>query len=112
MKKKIVYIAHPIGGDVENNLKQLRSIYTVLTLQNEVIPFIPYYATVMSLDDNNPTARKWGFEHNEAIFNSGIIDEVWLFGPKISNGMQTEIEWAKKLNIPVVSVSEGTALWV
>lgn len=108
MKKKIVYIAHPIGGDVENNLQALKWIYQQLTIENEVIPFIPYIATVESLSDHVASERAAGFDHNRAIFRSGIIDEVWLYGERISDGMQIEIEWAKWLNIPVVSKSEGT----
>lgn len=110
MKKKIVYIAHPIGGDVEGNLKSIQSIYDWVSYQHqdEVIPFVPYYATVMSLDDNNPSAREVGMMHNKHFFDHGIIDEVWLYGDRISKGMAQEIEWAEKLGIPVVSKSKGT----
>lgn len=108
MKKKIVYIAHPIGGDVKGNLKRLHFIYRQVVMKYpDVIPFIPYYATVMSLGEDNEMQRAIGFSHNEAIFNSGIIDEVWLYGKRISEGMRVEIGWAKELGIKVVSKSEG-----
>lgn len=71
-----------------------------MSLENKVIPFAPYIATVESLIDSNASERKLGFDHNRAIFESGIIDEVWLYGGKISKGMQIEIDWAKELNIP------------
>jgi len=102
MKKPIIYIAHPIANDVQENIKSVLSIVRQLSLENEVIPFAPYIVDVQALNDANPSERVIGFEHNKAIFQSGIIDEVWLYGGRISNGMQTEREWAKELNIKVV----------
>lgn len=110
MKKKIVYIAHPIGGDVKGNLMEVSRIYNFLSIEDKVVPFVPYYVTVLSLDDDIPDLRAIGFSHNEAIFRSGIVDEVWLFGKRISEGMRIEIGWAKELGIDVVSKSEGTKI--
>ena len=107
MKKKIIYIAHPISGNLHGNLSAISDIYNYLSIEDKVIPFVPYFATVLSLDDDMPELRAIGFSHNEAIFNSGIIDEVWLYGPRISEGMQIEIGWADALGIPIVSKSEG-----
>lgn len=102
MSKKIIYIAHPIANDVQENIKSVLAIVRQLSIENEVIPFAPYIVDVQALDDSNPSEREIGFEHNKAIFQSGIIDEVWLYGGRISNGMQSEIEWANELNIKVV----------
>lgn len=102
MKKPIIYIAHPIANDVQENIKSVLSIVRQLSIENDVIPFAPYIVYVQALDDCKTEERAIGFEHNKAIFQSGIIDEVWLYGGRISNGMQTEIEWAKELNIKVV----------
>ena len=73
-----------------------------------VIPFLPYYTTLMSLQDSSPEERMIGFAQNEAIFRSGAIDEVWLYGEEITRGMQKEIDWAVELGLPVISKSEGT----
>lgn len=102
MKKPIVYIAHPIGGDVEGNIKRVLAIVRKLSIENEVIPFAPYIVDVQALDDSNPIERGIGFTHNMAMFERGIIDEVWLYGGRISNGMATEIKWAEVHGIPVV----------
>ena len=108
MKKKIIYIAHPIGGDVPGNLQKVGEIYRQISLYRpDVIPFAPYIATISCLDDNVPQERAIGFEHNKGFFDRRIIDEVWLYGDRISNGMAQEIEWANRLGIPVVSMSEG-----
>jgi hypothetical protein len=108
---KIVYIAHPIGGDVQGNVKKLQKIYREISLNETMVtPFIPYIASVQSLDDSNPAERNIGFEHNYSLFDRKVIDEVWLYGPHISAGMQIEIQWAINRGIPVISKTEGTKL--
>lgn len=100
MKKKIVYIAHPMSGDIEANLKSIQNIYLSISRNHpDVIPFCPYYATVMSLDDSVPEDRDIGMNHNKHFFESGVIQELWWFG-RISNGVAQEIEWCEQFNIP------------
>lgn len=101
MKKKIVYIAHPIGGDVDGNVAKVLAIVRELNMSGEhIVPFAPYIIDVLALDDSDALQRARGFENNKQLFN--FVDEVWLYGGRISSGMQTEIEWANKLNIPVI----------
>lgn len=102
MKKKIIYIAHKIGGDVEGNVKKVLAIIRQLSIENKYIPFAPYIVDVQALDDSVPEEREIGMSHNRALFESGVIDEVWLYGGRISSGMETEIKWANELNIPVI----------
>ena len=108
---KIVYIAHPIGGDVQGNVRKLEKIYREVSLKEKLVtPFIPYIASVESLRDEVPGERIIGFSHNHEFFARNIIDEVWLYGPCISAGMQVEIQWAHIYGIPVISKSRGTRL--
>lgn len=107
MKRKIIYIAHPIGGDVDANIKKVLAIVRELNLSGlPIVPFAPYIVDVLALDDSDPDQRNRGFENNKQLFQ--MIDEVWLYGDKISSGMKTEIDWANELGIPVISKSEGT----
>jgi hypothetical protein len=102
---KIVYIAHPISGDLEGNLSDLRRIVRKINLENaNVVPFVPYYVDIVSLDDNNPEERARGITNDTAILRSGVVNEMWLTGPKISKGMQAEKEIADEMNIPVVDL--------
>ena len=99
--KKIVYIAHPISGDVKNNLDRIKRIYTTISREvPEVVPFAPYWITCHALSDSIPSDREIGFAHNRAIFESGIINELWVFG--YSKGVCEEIKWALDNNIPVI----------
>lgn len=100
---KIVYIAHPIGGNVEENLADLRRIIRDINLTHpDVVPFAPYYSDVVSLHDSIPSERERGMRNNTAILGSGIVKELWLTGNKISNGMSAEILQCELMGIPVV----------
>lgn len=105
--KKIVYIAHPIGGDVQSNVNKVLSIVAELNRCNpNVVPFAPYIVDVLALDDSVPSDRARGFENNKALFEK-CVDEVWLFGNRISDGMKIEIGWAKELEIKARDFTYG-----
>jgi hypothetical protein len=104
---KIVYIAHPISGDVKGNLEKIRRIIRGLNLMfTNIVPFAHYFVDCYALDDTVPEERDRGIKNDIALFKAGFIDEVWLFGDRISNGMKAEIELAKNLNIPIISKSD------
>ena len=108
-KKKIVYIAHPISGNVEDNIDEVLQIVRHLNLiDSGIVPFAPYLVDVQALDDNNPDERKRGIENGHALFHSGVVDEVWLYGPTISKGMAAEIDHAHSLSIPVIAMTPAT----
>lgn len=99
---RIVYIAHPIGGKVQENLADLRRIIKRINLEYpDVVPFVPYYADVVSMDDNIPEQRERGIKNDMEILDRGIPDEVWLTGSTISFGMAMEHEKAVQKGIPV-----------
>lgn len=96
MKRKIVYIMHRIGAatpaGVEANLADLRRIIRRIHLEHpEVIPFCPYYADVVSLNDHEPDERARGLLCGLELLGRGFIDEAWLTGPAVSAGMKGEI---------------------
>ena len=106
-KKKVIYIAHPISGDIKENLHSIRKIVRHLNLsKTDIVPFVPYYVDVVSLDDNNPVERERGIQNDIALFERGVIDEVHLYGNRISEGMKAEILLAKRLGIPVICTSD------
>lgn len=108
MKK--IYIAHPISGDIPGNLEKIRLIVRDLNLtRSDIVPLAPYWLDCHALDDTNPKERDRGIANDIAILRSGLIDEMWLYGDRISNGMAHEIELAKLMGIPVYSKSSGTA---
>jgi hypothetical protein len=98
---KIVYIAHRISGDIPGNLDKIRAIVRRINLEMpDVVPFVPYYADVVSLDDTKPEERARGIKNDVAIMRRGCIDELWVCSP-ISKGVQAEMDLAHRLGIPV-----------
>lgn len=103
---KIAYIAHPVGGDVENNLTLIREIVLKINLEEEdVVPFVPYYSDVVSMDDSNPEQRARGIKNNIHLLQ--FCDELRLYGDRISEGMWLEIAKARELNIPIRICSDN-----
>ena len=103
---RVAYIAHPVGGDVENNLKRIEKIGRQINLEEpEVVPFAPYYFDCHALDDSIPTERDRGIKNNIALIRKGVVDEVRLYGNRISTGMGYEIKLAHELGIPVIPMT-------
>lgn len=99
-----VYIAHPVGGDIQTNLADLRRIIRAINLRfPSVVPLCSYYADVVSLDDTNPDERARGIKNANAVLRSKLISEVWLTGGWISPGMEQERQLADGLGIKVVN---------
>ena len=105
--KKTIYIAHPIGGDVSNNIKKVLKICS--EIHNETtIPVVPYLVCLQYLSDTDPASRSLGISADLETFHRGYIDEVWIYGDHISAGMKKEIELALSLNIPVFAKTKET----
>lgn len=108
---KIVYVAHPISGDITGNLEKIRRIIRHINLTEPgIVPFAHYWVDCHALDDDVPEERARGIKNDIALMGAGFINELWLYGDRISSGMQHEIELALGLGIPVVSKSEGTTI--
>jgi len=108
---KIVYIAHPLSGDIEGNLKKVIAIIRHINMtEPEVVPFAHYFVDCYALDDTILEERNRGIKNDIALLKAGFINEVWLYGDRISNGMQHEIDLAGELNIPVISKTKETII--
>ena len=107
---KIAYIAHPISGDIKGNLKRIELIGRKIILEEpEVVPFVHYFFDCYALDDDIPEERERGIKNGIALMRKkGFIDEVRLYGDKISTGMSYEVNLALELGIKVVAMTEAT----
>lgn len=102
MRKKIVYIAHPIGGDVKSNLESLFKILESINRERkDVIPLAPYIGDVMSLNDDNESDRERGISNSNELIKTLVFDEIWLTGPGVSKGMAAEMKLFISLGLPV-----------
>lgn len=109
---KIVYIAHPIGGDVGGNLSDLKRILRIINMDavplqfdfSKVVPCAPYFADCVSMDDASVFERARGMRNNETLIKTGVFDELWLTGNLISLGMREEIGWFKLMGKPIINL--------
>lgn len=105
MKKRIVYVAHPIGGDVSANLKHLFQCLNYISRKYpDVIPVAPYIGDVMSLDDSDPKDRKRGLANGKALIETGIFEEIWLTGDAVTAGMGAELTYFINNGKPIVNL--------
>lgn len=100
---KIAYIVHPIAGDVHGNIQKILKIVKEINLTKpDVVPFAPYIADVLAMDDNDSKQRERGLDNDLAILDSGMVNELWVYGHEITGGMRDEIELATIKRIPVI----------
>ena len=106
---KIVYIAHPIGGDVKMNIYRIIQIIRRIDLTRpDVIPFAPYVADVLALADERPEERERGLNNCLNVLRTGVCSEVWVYGLTISAGMQNEICLAHSMGMPIKQMRSET----
>jgi hypothetical protein len=106
-QRKLVFIAHPIRGDVASNMKKVFAICEQVHKEGHT-PIAPYLIAPTHSNDEVLKNRELGVWANLTTFEHGYVDELWLYGDRISEGMKIEVALAKKLGIPVVAKSEGT----
>lgn len=107
---KIVYIAHPVAlPDLQQNLQKIQTIARDLNLsRRDIVPFVPYMTDCLSLDDTDPKQRERGMTNNKALLASGVVDELWLYGDRISEGMYEEIRIALSTGITIKGATPQT----
>ncbi|TKJ16922.1 hypothetical protein CEE44_00090 [Candidatus Woesearchaeota archaeon B3_Woes] len=97
---KLVFIAHPISGNIKDNVKNILEICKKVHTK-DIIPIAPYLTAFQYLDNEIKDDKERGVQANEEFFKRKIIDELWLCGDKISKGMREEIKLSKENNIPI-----------
>lgn len=89
--KRLVYIAHPVRGDVAGNLAKGRQ-WVRWAYEKGVAPAAPWITGCEVLDDANEVHRELGLQCDETTV--ARCDEIWLCGARISQGMHRELEIA------------------
>ena len=90
-----VYICSPYAGDVETNVQKARR-YCRFAVDKGYIPIAPHLLFTQFLNDDNPKERQLGIFFGNAVMSK--CSEVWVFGDRISDGMEAEIKRAKRKN--------------
>ena len=90
--RPIVYICSPYAGDIEANVAAARR-YSRFAVKTGFIPIAPHLLFPQFLNDSDPNERKLGLFLGNALMSK--CSEVWVFGERISTGMEAEINQAK-----------------
>lgn len=107
-KIKVVFIAHPIRGDIPANMRKALEICKAVHSE-KIFPVAPYLIALQYLDDHTPAERARGIKGNREYFRRHFIDELWLCGDQITYGMVEEIAWAIQNRIRIVAKTPETA---
>ena len=93
--RPIVYICSPYAGDVEKNVEAAQK-YSRFAVDKGYIPIAPHLLFPQFLNDRNPKERQLGLFFGNALMSK--CSEVWVFGSRISAGMEDEIKRARWKN--------------
>lgn len=93
--RPIVFICSPYAGDTENNVKSAQG-YSRFAVDKGYIPLAPHLLFPQFMNDANPAERKLGLFFGNALMSK--CSEVWVFGERISAGMESEIKRARWKN--------------
>ena len=90
--RPIVYICSPYSGDVELNVKAAQN-YSRHAVDKGYIPLAPHLLFPQFLQEDKPKEWLLGLLFGNALMSK--CAEVWVFGGRITPGMETEIKRAR-----------------
>jgi|GEM_PF-243245 len=98
---KLVYVCSPLRGDIDDNLKKANR-YCEYVAGCGHIPLAPHIAWQGFLQEDIPGNREKALAMGLKLID--YCSELWVCGDEISNGMQGEIDYAEKINKPVMYI--------
>lgn len=99
---RMVYVAHPVGGDVAGNLVRAKAWLKYLEAGNPWTVFVSQWILgCENWNDADPVQRAQGLKRCYAQVER--CDEIWLVGPRVSSGMFLEQWWAQQFGVKVVN---------
>lgn len=97
-KSKLVYIASPYAGDVENNVRFAKAA-CCYAIEQGATPVAAHLLYPQILSDSIPEERDAGIRMGLRLLE--VCDEIWLCGGRTTQGMGMELSAAERLRIPV-----------
>lgn len=102
--RPLVYICSPYSGEIETNVEAAKR-YSRLAVDKGCIPLTPHLLFPQFLDDDIPEERELGLFFGDILMSK--CSEVWVFGERISAGMESEIKRARWKNYRLRYFSES-----
>lgn len=94
----MVYICSPYRGNVKVNIDNARK-YSRFAVLHDTIPITPHLLYPQFMDDNIEDERTLAQHYNYVLL--GNCSELWVFGDKISSGMESELDVAIKRRMKI-----------
>ena len=97
---KRIFICSPYSGDTPEQISKNVSVAKhacLFAIRKGHAPFAPHLIYPLILDDDVAQEREAGIDAGLEFLS--VCDEVWVIGPRISRGMEKEIEYAKYIGI-------------
>ena len=95
MTKK-VFICAPAATDANENLLKAM-LYTEFALKSGVSPIVPHFY-ILCVGDSEAERKMIESASTGLLF---FIDEIWVFGNRITKAMDREIQFCRCLNVRV-----------
>ena len=96
--KPLIYICSPYAGDIEKN-RLLAMVYSRVAVTDGYVPIAPHLFFPLFLHDDSEEERALGMECGLRLLD--LCEEIWvMIGEGVSEGMEKEIEYARKACIP------------
>jgi hypothetical protein len=93
MKK--IYICSPLRGNTKQNIKDAKK-YCRYVIKRGFMPIAPHIYFTQFLADDIKKERNLGLKMGMELME--LCDELWVFGDQITDGMNKEINYCKKIN--------------
>lgn len=93
-KLRVIYVAHPVSGDVRGNVNRaLRWLRWLMERTPGAVFVAPWIEALLAgADDSDPVQRERGLRDNLEIIKR--CDALVLVGGRVSTGMRIELNYA------------------
>lgn len=96
--KTFVFICSPFAGNMEGNARRARE-YCRFAVARRCIPIAPHLYFPQFMDEGDPKQRSLGIFFG--LLLQSRCREVWVFGGRITKGMEIELEKAAVRDLTV-----------
>jgi hypothetical protein len=103
-RMKVVYICHPLRGDIAGNRERVRLICTAV--KHHCVPLAPHLLLPDYIDE--ASERDLALKHGLALLR--CADEMWICSDDVSGGMGGEIAEALRLGVSIYRIDTGALL--
>lgn len=96
--RPMVYICSPLSGDIPANQRNARR-YCRFAVDSGCIPLAPHLYFPQFMNDGIVSERDLALFMDIVLLSK--CDQLWVFGDRVSKGMNIEIEKAKRKGQPI-----------